>query len=153
MEIDRFWENFSLIDDRLKLSIEGRNLGGVRLLFLRNSFFPPLCEEFWCTCSVNLGGVRLMATLHHSKGFRATQFLCPKVHSHSCALWKNHYENVDCVLSFSLQLTFSIPQTVKCLCGLENYNLVISTEQRTISRTSKLLWLCKLQFWNINRIK
>uniref|UniRef100_A0A0A9GYI5 Uncharacterized protein n=1 Tax=Arundo donax TaxID=35708 RepID=A0A0A9GYI5_ARUDO len=43
-----------------------------------------------------------MPKLHHSKGFRATQFLYLKVHSHFYALWKNHCENAYCALSCSL---------------------------------------------------
>jgi hypothetical protein len=44
--------NLSLIDDILKLSMEERNLGGVRLLFLRDSFFPPAYGEGCRLCSV-----------------------------------------------------------------------------------------------------
>uniref|UniRef100_A0A0A9DM25 Uncharacterized protein n=1 Tax=Arundo donax TaxID=35708 RepID=A0A0A9DM25_ARUDO len=63
VEIDLLRENLSLIDDLLKLSIEERNLGGVRLLFLRVSFFPPAYGEGWRLCSVTLGGVRLLLKL------------------------------------------------------------------------------------------
>jgi len=58
-EIDRLRENLALIDDLLKLSIEERNLGGIRLFFLRDSFFPTMYGDGWRFCSVTLGGVRL----------------------------------------------------------------------------------------------
>jgi hypothetical protein len=57
VEIERLRENLALIDDLLKLSIEERNLGGVRLLFLRDSFFTAANGEGWRLCSATLGGV------------------------------------------------------------------------------------------------